>query len=52
MNYSLSLCDEIYKHKEIQVVVQQYVSELSAYSQIVQGTIDRVLMLSTIRNKI
>ena len=44
MNYSLSLCDEIYKHKEIQVEVQQYVSELSAYSQIVQGIDEHALM--------
>ena len=43
MNYSLSICDEIQKHKEIQVVVQKYVSELSAYSQIVQGRVGHVL---------
>ena len=37
MNISKEICDEIQNHKEIQVEVQKYASELSAYNEIIQG---------------
>ena len=37
MNISKDICDEIQNHKEIQVEVQKYASELSAYNEIIQG---------------
>ena len=38
MNISKEICDEIQNHKDIQVEVQKYASELSAYNEIIQGT--------------
>ena len=38
MNISKAICDEIQNHKDIQVEVQKYASELSAYNEIIQGT--------------
>ena len=37
MNISKDICDDIQNHKEIQVDVQKYASELSAYNEIIQG---------------
>ena len=37
MNISKDICDAIQQHKEIQVEVQKYASELSAYNEIIQG---------------
>ena len=37
MNISKDICDEIQNHKDIQVEVQKYASELSAYNEIIQG---------------
>ena len=37
MNISKDICDEIQNHKQIQVDVQKYASELSAYNEIIQG---------------
>ena len=37
MNISKDICDTIQHHKEIQVEVQKYASELSAYNEIIQG---------------
>jgi len=37
MNISKDICDTIQQHKEIQVEVQKYASELSAYNEIIQG---------------
>ena len=37
MNISKDICDTIQQHKEIQVDVQKYASELSAYNEIIQG---------------
>ena len=45
MNISKDICDEIQNHKEIQVDVQKYASELSAYNEIIQGnSIQRNMM--------
>ena len=37
MNISREICDSIQQHKKIQVKVQKYASELSAYNEIIQG---------------
>ena len=37
MNISSEICDSIQQHKKIQVKVQKYASELSAYNEIIQG---------------
>ena len=37
MNISKDICDTIQQQKEIQVEVQKYASELSAYNEIIQG---------------
>ena len=39
MNISKDICDAIQQHKEIQVEVQKYASELSAYNEIIQGKV-------------
>lgn len=37
LNISAEICDEIQKHKDEQVRVQQYVSQLQLYSEIIQA---------------
>ena len=48
MNISREICDSIQQHKEIQVKVQKYASELSAYNEIIQGKKTMILEISFI----
>ena len=54
MNISREICDSIQQHKEIQVKVQKYASELSAYNEIIQGKniCPVTLRLSNFKNNI
>ena len=48
MNISKEICDEIQNHKDIQVEVQKYASELSAYNEIIQGMLPALIFMKEI----